>query len=50
MFLIRLLESAIDFIAEAVLEIFSPNHDDYPTVGEQPFGDPLDQNRHSRNV
>lgn len=28
-------------LAEAVLEVFSPAHDDYPTTGVQPFsGDP----------
>lgn len=28
-------------LAEALLEIFSPNHDDYPAIGVQPFsGDP----------
>ncbi len=28
-------------LAEAVLELFSPNHDDYPNSGVQPFsGDP----------
>lgn len=28
-------------LVEAVLEIFSPNHDDYPTIGVQPYsGDP----------
>ena len=28
-------------LAEAALEIFSPNHDDYPATGVQPFsGDP----------
>lgn len=34
---IQSLHRAIGFIAEAVLEIFSPDHDDYPSVGEQPF-------------
>jgi len=24
-------------LAEAVLELFSPTHDDYPTIGVQPF-------------
>lgn len=29
------------FIAEAVLELFSPVHDDYPATGAQPFtGEP----------
>ncbi len=28
-------------LAEAVLQIFSPSHDDYPAIGVQPFtGDP----------
>ena len=28
-------------VAEAALEIFSPDHDDYPAIGVQPFtGDP----------
>lgn len=28
-------------LAEAVLELFSPSHDDYPAIGLQPFtGDP----------
>lgn len=33
-------------LAEAVLEIFSPNHDDYPATGMQPFsGEPNPKNR-----
>lgn len=33
-------------LAEAVLEIFSPNHDDYPATGIQAFsGDPNPKNR-----
>lgn len=28
-------------LAQAVLEVFSPSHDDYPAIGVQPFsGDP----------
>ncbi|BAZ46116.1 hypothetical protein NIES4102_31450 [Chondrocystis sp. NIES-4102] len=25
------------YLIEAVLEVFSPNHDDYPVIGVQPF-------------
>lgn len=33
-------------LAEAVLEIFSPNHDDYPATGMQSFsGEPNPKNR-----
>ncbi len=33
------LEDYIGYIAEAALEVFSPNHDSYPMTGAQPFTD-----------
>ncbi|MGJ3251013.1 MAG: Nif11-like leader peptide family natural product precursor [Elainellaceae cyanobacterium] len=32
-------------LAEAVLEIFSPEHDNYPTTGTQPFSGEPNRNR-----
>lgn len=32
---IRSLHHLINLIAEAALEIFSPNHDDYPPIDDQ---------------
>lgn len=32
-------------LAEAVLEIFSPSHDDYPATGVQPFSGDLNRER-----
>lgn len=31
------LIDSLGYIAEASLEIFSPNHDSYPAVGIQPY-------------
>jgi hypothetical protein len=36
---IQQLEDSIGYIAEAALEVFSPNHDSYPMTGAQPFTD-----------
>jgi hypothetical protein len=37
------LERTISYVAEATLELFSPNHDSYPLTGVQPFeGDPYE--------
>ena len=36
---IQHLEDSIGYIAEAALEVFSPNHDSYPMTGSQPFTD-----------
>lgn len=33
----KLIEQSIEYISDAVVEIFSPNHDDYPEIGIQPF-------------
>lgn len=42
MSVLRLLQQIMQYISEAVSEIFSPNHDDYPTIGIQPFtGEPF---------
>ncbi|WP_299490986.1 hypothetical protein [Acaryochloris sp. IP29b_bin.137] len=33
----------LSYLAQPILRIFSPSHDDYPKVGVQPFeGDPAD--------
>ena len=37
MLFIQQLEDSITYIAEAALEVFSPNHDSYPMAGIQPF-------------
>jgi hypothetical protein len=39
MLFIQQLEDSISFIAEAAIEVFSPNHDSYPATGLQPFTD-----------
>jgi hypothetical protein len=39
MFALKTLKQMMDYTAEGVFELFSPNHDDYPAVGEQPFDD-----------
>lgn len=39
MLFIQQLEDSISYVAEAALEVFSPNHDSYPTTGLQPFTD-----------
>ncbi len=31
------LVSSLGYLAEGSLELFSPNHDSYPTVGIQPY-------------
>jgi hypothetical protein len=31
------VQEILRYLIEAVLEVFSPNHDDYPTTGIQPF-------------
>lgn len=33
------IKSSIQYVVEAFGEIFAPNHDDYPQIGVQPFGD-----------
>ncbi|MGQ4646393.1 isochorismate synthase [Lyngbya aestuarii] len=41
------LEKTLEYIAEAALELFSPNHDTYPLTGIQPFdGEPWKESRH----
>lgn len=37
MSVLRLLQQIMEYISEAVSEIFSPNHDNYPAIGIQPF-------------
>lgn len=37
MFVLRFLQQTMQYISEAASEIFSPNHDDYPLIGIQPF-------------
>ncbi|MBD2500498.1 isochorismate synthase [Anabaena azotica] len=35
------IEETLEYVAEAVAELFSPNHDNYPSTGYQPFeGEP----------
>ena len=44
------LEKTLAYVTEAALEVFSPNHHSYPTIGVQPFsGDPWKQSKnHAR--
>ena len=37
MFVLRLIQQTMQYISEAASKIFSPNHDDYPLIGIQPF-------------
>lgn len=41
MMLSRIVAIITQFISEAAMEIFAPEHDDYPIIGLQPFtGEP----------
>lgn len=41
MMLSRILAKITQYISEAAMEIFAPEHDDYPIIGVQPFtGEP----------
>lgn len=42
---LRLKPNFFRKLAEAVLEIFSPNHDNYPAVGVQPYDGEPNRNR-----
>ncbi|MGB7414005.1 MAG: hypothetical protein WA902_07330 [Thermosynechococcaceae cyanobacterium] len=45
---LRWIKSSLSFIAEAAFELFSPDHDNYPNIGLQPFGgDPYNPRRHA---
>lgn len=37
MMLSRVFAIIVEYISEAVMEIFAPEHDDYPIIGIQPF-------------
>lgn len=42
--LFKMIGQAIRFLSEGAAEIFSPNHDQYPNIGVQPFdGDPYSE-------
>ncbi len=42
--LVKTVRRLLQYVAQPILRIFSPAHDDYPEVGVQPFeGDPADQ-------
>lgn len=39
--IIEQLKLTVGYLAEATMEVFSPNHDSYPNTGIQPYeGDP----------
>ncbi|HEY9807344.1 MAG TPA: hypothetical protein V6D04_12295 [Candidatus Obscuribacterales bacterium] len=39
--IVKSINAGIQFIAGGVLELFSPDHDNYPHIGVEPFqGDP----------
>lgn len=41
------LEKTLGYVTEAALEVFSPNHDSYPSIGLQPFsGEPFKERKH----
>ncbi len=42
---IHFLEETVEYVAQAVMEIFSPNHDNYPSIGVQPFEGEPDKER-----
>lgn len=43
--------SALGYLAEGSLEIFSPNHDSYPVVGLQPYsGEAYHPSKKSRHL
>lgn len=35
---IQIIKSAIQYITEGFMEIFSPDNDSYPAIGIQPYG------------
>lgn len=39
MLLLKTLKQMMDYTAEGIFELFSPNHDDYPAIGAQPYDD-----------
>ncbi|MDJ0591794.1 MAG: hypothetical protein QNJ72_17650 [Pleurocapsa sp. MO_226.B13] len=38
MSLSKMLKNIVQYITEGFIEIFSPNSDQYPAIGVQPFG------------
>jgi len=43
---LKFVEETLEYIAEAVVELFSPNHDSYPNIGVHPFdGEPSNKSR-----
>ena len=41
------LEKGLGYVTEAALEVFSPNHDSYPSIGVQLFnGDPWKEGKY----
>jgi len=36
---IKFIGETFEYLAEAVAEVFSPDHDNYPSIGIQPFED-----------
>lgn len=41
-------QKTLEYLVEAALEVFSPDHDDYPNIGIQPFeGEIYQQNKSS---
>ncbi len=43
----RTVENIIQYITEGFIEIFSPDNDNYPAVGVQPFGGTINNSRSS---
>jgi hypothetical protein len=43
----KMFEKLTHYITEAAVEIFSPNHDDYPSTGVQPFTGTPHKKRHN---
>jgi hypothetical protein len=39
------LMSMVEYVSDAIAKIFTPNKDDFPATGEQPYsGDPASEN------
>lgn len=40
------VQQTLGYLIEAVLEVFSPDHDDYPATGIQPFSGEVRPDNH----
>lgn len=43
--LMQQLRNMVEYLSDAIARIFTPNKDDFPATGEQPYnGDPASEN------